>query len=126
MRAMGFAYTERRYTSGSTSKDLFYYLVGTAFPTYFWSGADSHSQCNEDSAEKVDPPKPVVISDGVLALIAGSDTTSSVLASTFWCLMRHPEAYKRLQVEVDKFYPPGENSLDPKHLPNMPYLEAVM
>ena len=40
--------------------------------------------------------------------------------------MCHPEAYKRLQAEVDKLYPSSEDSLDSKHLPNMPYLEAVM
>ena len=40
--------------------------------------------------------------------------------------MRNPDVYKRLEAEVDKYYPPGENSLDPKHLKNMHYLEAVM
>ena len=49
-----------------------------------------------------------------------------MLSSIFYCLLRNPEAYARLQAEVDKFYPPGEDSLDPKHLPDMHYLEAVM
>ena len=68
----------------------------------------------------------MVISDGALAIVAGSDTTASVLSNLFWLLLRHPQYYKRLQEEVDKFYPPGENALDPKHHPNMPYLESVM
>ncbi len=68
----------------------------------------------------------MVISDGVLAFVAGSDTTASVLSNIFWCLLRHPDVYKRLQAEVDAFYPPGENSLDAKHIKDMYYLEAVM
>ncbi|EKM51676.1 uncharacterized protein PHACADRAFT_212308 [Phanerochaete carnosa HHB-10118-sp] len=108
MHAMAFSQTEKRYASGSTSRDLFYFLG------------------NEDGAEKVDPPRSLVISDGLLALIAGADTTSTVLASTFYCILRNPEAYKRLQAEVDKFYPPGEDSLDPRHLPEMQYLEAIL
>ena len=32
----------------------------------------------------------------------------------------------RLQAEIDKFYPTGENALSPKHHRDMPYLTAVM
>ena len=67
-----------------------------------------------------------ILSDSLLAVAAGSDTTASVLTTTFYFLMRNPEYYKRLQAEVDKFYPPGENSLDPQHHQNMVVLEAVM
>ena len=86
----------------------------------------SVSQSNEDNAEKESPPRHIVISDGLLALVAGSDTTSSVLSDLLWCVIRHPDVYKRLQAEVDKFYPPGEDSLDGKYVNQMPYLEAVM
>nr|BAL05078.1 cytochrome P450 [Phanerodontia chrysosporium] len=108
MRGMGISRAKMRYQQGSTSKDLFYYLS------------------NEDGSEKVTPPPEVVTSDGALALVAGSDTTSSVLSNLFYCLLRDPVSYKRLQEEVDKFYPPGENSLDPRHINNMPFLEAVI
>lgn len=124
MREMAFARAEQRYTSGSTSKDLFYYLVSFSpapSATYSWL-----IQSNEDGSDKVDPPRPLVISDGLLALVAGSDTTATVLANIFYCLMCYPDAYKRLVAEVDHFYPPGENSLDSKHLKHMHYLEAVM
>lgn len=67
-----------------------------------------------------------ITQDGVLAMIAGSDTTSSVLSHVIYCLLRNPSTYARLQAEVDKFYPPGENSLDPRHINSMPYLEAVL
>ncbi|EKM51985.1 uncharacterized protein PHACADRAFT_212598 [Phanerochaete carnosa HHB-10118-sp] len=105
---MGDSRAQQRYQQGSTSKDLFYYLS------------------NEDGSEKVSPSPAVVTSDGVLALVAGSDTTSSVLSNLFYCLLRNPVSYKRLQEEVDKFYPPGENSLDPRHINDMPFLEAVI
>jgi cytochrome P450 len=72
------------------------------------------------------PPKAVVASESVLALVAGSDTTTTVAASTFYNLLRNPSAMKRLRDEVDKYYPPGEDSLDPKHYTEMHFLEAVV
>ncbi|EKM52101.1 uncharacterized protein PHACADRAFT_262568 [Phanerochaete carnosa HHB-10118-sp] len=107
MRAMALARSEQRYASGSMSKDLFYYLS------------------NEDGTDKESPPREIVVGDGLLAVIAGSDTTATVLANTMYELLRHPKVYKRLQAEVDKFYPPGEDSLNPRHLKDMDYLEAV-
>ncbi|GJE89584.1 cytochrome P450 [Phanerochaete sordida] len=108
MRQMAFSRAAQRYDSGSTAKDLFYYLS------------------NEDGTEEVNPPRPIVVSDGVLALIAGSDSTSIVTAMIVYSLLRNPAAYKRLQLEVDKFYPRGEDSLDSKHYKHMTYLEAVI
>ena len=43
-----------------------------------------------------------------------------------YCLLRNPAAYRRLQAEVDKFYPVVEDAIDPKHIPEMHFLEAVM
>lgn len=40
--------------------------------------------------------------------------------------MRHTEVYQKLQEEVDKYYPQGENALDCKFHPDMRYLDAVM
>ena len=67
-----------------------------------------------------------LIDDGVLAIIAGADTTSSALTSLVYCLLTHPDVYARLQAEVDKFYPPGEDVYDPKHHRDMHFLNAVM
>ena len=64
--------------------------------------------------------------DGVLAIVAGADTTSIALTSVAYCLLTHPDAYACLQAEVDKFYPAGEDALSPKHHRDMPYLTAVM
>lgn len=66
------------------------------------------------------------MSDGALAILAGSDTTSNVLSAAFWCMMTRPEVYKKLREEVDKYYPPGEDATSAEHHPSMVYLEAVM
>ncbi|KAI0772263.1 cytochrome P450 [Irpex lacteus] len=108
LRNLGIGRAKARYEAGAETKDLFYYLS------------------NEDGAEKQSPPKEVVVSDGTLALVAGSDTTSIVLAAAFWCILTHPETYKRLREEVDKYYPPGEDSTSTEHHPRMVYLEAVI
>ena len=49
-----------------------------------------------------------------------------MLCNLFYSVLSNPEIYKRLQAEVDHFYPRGEDSLDPKHHTEMPYMEAVM
>lgn len=67
-----------------------------------------------------------MVSDAVLAMIAGSDTTSGALSTAFFCLLRHPEMYKRLQAEIDKYYPPEANALDTKYHVDMPYLNAII
>ena len=67
-----------------------------------------------------------LVDDGVLAIIAGADTTSSALTSLTYALLTHPDAYEKLQAEIDKFYPAGEDALDTKHHRDMPYLTAVM
>ncbi|OSD00805.1 high nitrogen upregulated cytochrome P450 monooxygenase 2 [Trametes coccinea BRFM310] len=98
---------ERVKLGNHSTKDLFYYLN------------------NEDGAEPT-PPLPQVVADGALAVVAGSDTTSSVLSNLVYCLLTHPEAYARLRSEVDTYYPPGEDALNTKHHADMPYLTAVI
>ncbi|EJF67274.1 high nitrogen upregulated cytochrome P450 monooxygenase 2 [Dichomitus squalens] len=108
MRSFCIQRTLERVKLGNTSrKDLFYYLN------------------NEDGFEHP-RPLPEVVADGTLAIVAGSDTTSSVLSNIFYCLLTHPEAYTRLRAEVDSYYPSGEDALNTKHHANMPYLNAVI
>lgn len=59
-------------------------------------------------------------------MVAGSDTTSIALASTFYCVLRDPEVYAKLQAEIDEFYPMGEDAYAHERYRNMPYLQAVM
>lgn len=67
-----------------------------------------------------------LMSDGLLAVVAGSDTTSHVLVNVFYLLMKNPGPYAKLQAEVDKMFPAGASPLDTTKHREMPYLEAVM
>ena len=84
------------------------------------------SQSNEDQAESQSPSRPVVVSDGILAMIAGSDTTATTIVNIFYLLLNHKDKFRILQEEVDKYYPHGEDPLNSKHYVEMHYLEAVM
>ena len=65
--------------------------------------------------------------DGVLAIVAGADTTSSVLAGIFANLLRNRDIYDRLRREVDTTFPPGEGELfDAAKMCTMQLLNAVM
>ncbi|KIJ62772.1 hypothetical protein HYDPIDRAFT_41487 [Hydnomerulius pinastri MD-312] len=97
-----------RRSQGSQSKDLFHYLI------------------DEEGVERSPPTFGEVASDGVLAIVAGSDTTATTLSSLFWALMENPATYRRLQAEVDHYYPPGEDALSTAHHSQMNYLNAVV
>lgn len=60
---------------------------------------------------------------GGLAIIAGSDTTSSAVSNLFYCLLTNPTKYKRLQDEIDEL---GDNVLDYGAQSRMSYLNASM
>ncbi|CAL1706398.1 unnamed protein product [Somion occarium] len=107
-RAFSLARADERYQQGSKTKDLFYYLN------------------NDDGAEPEPPAKEQVVSDGNLAIIAGSDTTASVLSNIVYYLLLEPTTYKRLQQEVDLYYPPGEDATNTKNHTKMVFLEAVI
>ncbi|KAI9068087.1 high nitrogen upregulated cytochrome P450 monooxygenase 2 [Trametes sanguinea] len=101
-------FTLRRLKRGSELKDIFHYLN------------------NEDQPGKAPPPMKHLLDDGVVAIIAGADTASSALTSLVFCLLTHPYTFKRLQAEIDQFYPAEENACDPKHHREMHYLTAVI
>jgi cytochrome P450 len=68
-----------------------------------------------------------VVSDGALAVIAGSDTTAGTLAVIFYHLIRYPSYRVRLQTEIDSHFPaPAQDPLDMSILANMPYLNACV
>ncbi|EMD32294.1 hypothetical protein CERSUDRAFT_77592 [Gelatoporia subvermispora B] len=108
LRMYGIQRAKERVQRGSVQHDLFYYLN------------------NEDGVQKEARPLAHVISDGALAVIAGSDTTANVITHVFYYLLCNPTEYMRLQAEVDKFYPPGENSLDTEYHSDMPFMNAVI
>ncbi|THH32436.1 hypothetical protein EUX98_g1785 [Antrodiella citrinella] len=97
-----------RIKKGNSRRDLFHYLN------------------NEDDAEPTSPPLHIVVAEATLAIVAGSDTTSGTLTNILYLLMQHPQVYKKLQEEVDKFYPQGENAMNCDFHPDMVFMEAVI
>ena len=81
---------------------------------------------NDDGSEAVSPSLETVAAEGFLVIVAGADTSAAVMSSVLYLLMKNPDAYKKVQDEVDRYYPAGENALDCTHHPNMPFMEAVM
>jgi cytochrome P450 len=61
-----------------------------------------------------------------LAIIAGSDTTSSVLTAIIYHLLLNPTAYEQLQKEVDSAFPNGEELLDAVKLSHLEWLNGCM
>ncbi|KAI0687969.1 high nitrogen upregulated cytochrome P450 monooxygenase 2 [Cerioporus squamosus] len=86
--------TAARVKKGSEKKDLFHYLN------------------QEDLPDAQPVPMQQLVDDGVLAIIAGADTT----------VERDDDS----RAEIDKYYPPGEDALSTKHHREMPYLNAVI
>lgn len=60
---------------------------------------------------------------GDLAIIAGSDTTSTAVTVVLYHLMTNPTAYRRLQAEIDEL---GDNVVDCATQVHLPYLNAVL
>ncbi|KAG6859792.1 hypothetical protein C0995_003925 [Termitomyces sp. Mi166 len=89
----------------STHKDIFHHLM--------------------DADSKLSKPPTVieVVSDGGLAILAGSDTTSTAITNLIYLLLNHPKTYKRLQAEIDTL---GENVMDYTTQTQLPYLTAVL
>ncbi|OJT14456.1 Cytochrome P450 67 [Trametes pubescens] len=100
--------TTGRIERGAQRRDLFHYLN------------------NEDEPETQPPSLQQVVNEGVVAVVAGSDTVSITLTSIFFCLATHPEAYRLLEEEIDRFYPPGQDPCDTEHHRDMHYLTAVI
>ncbi|KAL1694972.1 cytochrome P450 [Schizophyllum commune] len=94
-----------RVRKGSPYEDIFYHLA------------------DEGSVSKEKPAFPEIVADGVLAVTAGSDTTSTALSVIFYFLMSHPTAYRRLQREIDE---QGDDLYDYRRQAEMPYLNAVI
>ncbi|KAI1789088.1 high nitrogen upregulated cytochrome P450 monooxygenase 2 [Ganoderma leucocontextum] len=100
--------TTRRLAQGSKTQDLFHFLNNEDVPT--------------------NAPQPVneLIQDGLLVIVAGSDTVASALTSLFFCLLANPRTYAALQKEVDQYYPREEDAHAATYHRDMPYLHAVI
>ena len=68
------------------------------------------------------------MSSSLLAIVAGSDTTSFVLSNLFYYLLSHPEYFQRLRAAIDQVFPPSDlnETINPQKLNDLPFLNAVM
>ncbi|EJD05634.1 high nitrogen upregulated cytochrome P450 monooxygenase 2 [Fomitiporia mediterranea MF3/22] len=99
----------QRKMKGSHVKDLFYHLIN-----------EGHEEPNASKLSEV-------VVSGELAIVAGSDTTSTTLSGVFFYLLTNPEYYARLREEVDAYFPLGEGEpFDGTRLAEMKYLNAVI
>ncbi|KIK57022.1 hypothetical protein GYMLUDRAFT_46634 [Collybiopsis luxurians FD-317 M1] len=73
-----------RVQEGAAIKDIWYHLM------------------DESEKEQEKPSIVEVIEDGVLAIIAGTESPASALSSTVYFIVQHPEVYKTLQKEIDE------------------------
>lgn len=64
-----------------------------------------------------------IIDNLITFLIAGHETTSGLLSFAFYQLLKHPEAYRKCQEEVDAVV--GEAPIKVEHMAKLPYLNAV-
>ncbi|KZP27810.1 cytochrome P450 [Athelia psychrophila] len=97
-----------RMKEGSVTKDVFHHFL------------------NEDGTDTHPPSLSEVTADSTLVIVAGSDTTSTLMCSLFWFIMCNATVYRRLRDEIDNVFPAGENVLDPSKHVHMNYLNAVV
>jgi hypothetical protein len=83
-------------------------------------------QSGEELPEAERPSISDVAQNGSLAIIAGSDTTSSVLTALLYYLLLNPGAYKHLQEEVDLACTVREEPLDTVKFSHMEWLNGCM
>ncbi|KAH7349219.1 cytochrome P450 [Pyrenochaeta sp. MPI-SDFR-AT-0127] len=57
-------------------------------------------------------------------LVAGHETTSGLLSFVFYELLKHPEAMRRAQKEVDEVC--GRGAIKVEHMTRLPYISAVL
>jgi cytochrome P450 len=68
-----------------------------------------------------------LVSETVLQIIAGSDTTASALRGIMLYLLSHPRVYSKLQAEIDATARMGYPGVIPdSELRKLPYLQAVI
>ena len=126
MRKACFERAIARKKKGAKQKDLFYYLVSIESLFEPLPSAERIAfAVRRACAEKEEIPFEIIINDGDLVVIAGSDTTKMVLSSLFFYLLCNPEKLAKLREEIDHFYPSGE-TLSSKHFQEMSYLDACI
>ncbi len=114
-----------RLQNGANRKDLFYYLVSANNSRIPFTNEHQH-QSGEEGLESEHLSVDDLMQEGILAIIAGSDTVQSTLSCALYYLVCNPAVYMRLQEEVDDAFASGEEPLDMTKLSSMEWLNACM
>ena len=98
-----------RLRRGALDKDLFFHLA------------------NEEAGPNQYGNFKLLSENTKVAIVAGSDTTSTTLSNMFYFLLTNPRDFGRLREELDRAFPPGEGDpFDFTKLSELPILNAVM
>ncbi|KAL2173058.1 cytochrome P450 [Thermothelomyces heterothallicus CBS 202.75] len=65
-----------------------------------------------------------IIDNLITFLIAGHETTSGLLSFAFYLLIKHQDAYRKAQEEVDRVI--GKGAIKVEHMKKLPYIAAVL
>ncbi|KAH8678189.1 cytochrome P450 [Xylariales sp. PMI_506] len=94
------------------------------------SGDSERKDLLQAMLKGIDPKNGVSMSDSSIVdnlitfLIAGHETTSGLLSFAFYELLKHPEAYRKVQQEVDTVV--GKGPIQVEHMTKLPYIAAVL
>lgn len=116
-----------RLKRGSVTKDLYYHLMSVcpSSDQSLFLSRSIHFQVDGSGLEQT-PSVSDILSDGTLAIVAGTDTIKTTLAAIFYHLLLNPSSYQRLQDEVDQLFPSPDDPMDFNKLKEMEYLDACM
>ncbi|KAJ6618900.1 cytochrome P450 [Mycena sp. CBHHK59/15] len=100
--------TQRIKKGGSGTKDLWYHLADEA-------GLEKEKPTLENSA-----------ADGIVAIVAASDTTASAMSSLIWFLLSNPEYFRRVKLELDTVFVDGDDPLEVSKHQQLRFLSACI
>ncbi|KAJ7311575.1 high nitrogen upregulated cytochrome P450 monooxygenase 2 [Mycena albidolilacea] len=98
----------QRVKNGAGRMDIWYHLA------------------DEAGLEKEKPTLETSAADGIIAVIAASDTTASTLSSLVWFLLSYPEYYRRVQQELDSVIVDGDDPFDANKHQELHFLSACI
>ncbi|KAH8800595.1 cytochrome P450 [Flagelloscypha sp. PMI_526] len=77
------------------------------------------------SGDKSAPPETAFPEDSRLLIVAGSDTTASLMANILFYLVRYPEYLQQLVESLDQLFPNGDEDWDADRL-TIPLLDGII
>ncbi|TFK37559.1 high nitrogen upregulated cytochrome P450 monooxygenase 2 [Crucibulum laeve] len=107
--ALGVEQATKRGSGNVQKKDFFYHLIAASEL--------------DDSPESFQ----LIISNAILTIVAGSDTTAAVLSNVVYNLLSSKSDYDQLRKEIDQSLPLGDMALiDSEKLASLSFLNAVI